>query len=399
MSGRVDLGRVAHARRRGQCTKMASSNSVSEKFKSKKPLNDRWKWTEEKTDMFLVHVKAYKRQKLGEGIEWDSDKIVLLEHVRKNLGEKWPDDFGGRETSTPEMSVEDMTKDEYQKFSENLKMEKDLIGVGYRRVANKYKTLKRTYIKDCKEGLRSGAGQLTAKYWHDCHELWGGSASTTPLDFGMDTSSSVSEDQPTNLGDEDTTEQQTNTTVEDNDEVSDFDDGTSDLSSRSTSSETSRKTKGKKRAFQSATKLIDCKREKLQKKLTQEGKQDILLQHSQKQMDIQQAMLEAMNKKDEGLDAAIKSMAESAGLLTRTLAMGMQFMFNGMQPSSAGHQFGFPPGQHQTNQMNTSGQFAFHIPAQVQPPSTSTHSSQQNQAMYQGEGSSAEFQFIDYGND
>lgn len=82
--------------------------------------------------MFWLHIKAYKRQKLVEGIEWDSDKIILLEHVRKNLGEKWTDDFGGHETSTLEMSVEDMTKDEYQKFSENLKMEKDSIRVRYR---------------------------------------------------------------------------------------------------------------------------------------------------------------------------------------------------------------------------------------------------------------------------
>ena len=48
--------------------------------------------------------------------------------------------------------------------------------------------LKRGYIKDCKDNLRSGSGQLNKKYWQECHELWGGgSAGTEPLDFGMET--------------------------------------------------------------------------------------------------------------------------------------------------------------------------------------------------------------------
>ena len=121
ISGCVDLGWVAHAHRRESAPRWHHQIALN-----------CWKWTEEKTDMFWLHIKAYERQKLVEGIEWDSDKIVLLEHVRKNLGEKWTDDFDGHETSTLEMSVEEMTKDEYQKFSENLKMEKDLLRVRYR---------------------------------------------------------------------------------------------------------------------------------------------------------------------------------------------------------------------------------------------------------------------------
>ena len=109
-------------------------------------------------------------------------------------------------------------------------------------------------------------------------------------------------------------------------------------------------------------------------------------------------MLEAM-KKDEGLDTAIKSMAESAALLTKTLASGMQFMFSGMQPT-AGHvpsqpsfnsnPFGFPPTPHQTSRMNAGENFASHDLAQ----SSSNHSAYQGQT---DEGLSAGFQFINYG--
>ena len=41
-----------------------------------------------------------------------------------------------------------MTKEEYKEFTEVATRVKEVISVGYRRVYNKYKTLKRTYIKD-----------------------------------------------------------------------------------------------------------------------------------------------------------------------------------------------------------------------------------------------------------
>ena len=41
-------------------------------------------------DVFI----SYKRQKLGEEVEWDSDKVVLFEHLRSALAEQWPEDFG-----------------------------------------------------------------------------------------------------------------------------------------------------------------------------------------------------------------------------------------------------------------------------------------------------------------
>ena len=99
-------------RRRSYQTKMARvpANSSSKR-------KDHWTWNEEKTDAFLFAVKNYKRQKLGEGFEWDSDKVVLLEYVRKKLGERWPDDFGRSEAPIPDKPFQDMTKEEYKQFA------------------------------------------------------------------------------------------------------------------------------------------------------------------------------------------------------------------------------------------------------------------------------------------
>ena len=89
--------------------------------------------------MFFLAVRNYKRQKLGKGIKWDSDKVLLWEHIRKSLGEKRETDFGKAEPSSPMKPLPDMTKDEYLSYVQEVKEEKEVISKGLTRVKNKYK--------------------------------------------------------------------------------------------------------------------------------------------------------------------------------------------------------------------------------------------------------------------
>ena len=106
-----------------------------------------------------------RRQKLGEGVEWDSGNVALLESVSKNLGDGWTDEIGKSDASDTEKPIQEMRKEEYQRSTENLEKKEEAIAIGYRRVSKKYKILRRFYVKDSKDGLRSGAGQPTKKYW------------------------------------------------------------------------------------------------------------------------------------------------------------------------------------------------------------------------------------------
>ena len=151
--------------------------------------------------------------------------------------------------------------------------------------------LKRSYNNDCKDNLRSGSGQLNKKYWHECHELWlgEGSAGTEPLDFGMETLSTEtaqSEAETGSVDKEETPEISVN--IQD-----DSDDGDSrsapSVSSNTSCSESGAKS-SRKRAQKSTKTFVDNKRKILQKKLTQEGTQDILLQHLQRQLKLQQPL-------------------------------------------------------------------------------------------------------------
>ena len=117
----------------------------------------------------------------------------------------------------------------------------------------------------------------------------GGSDGTEPLDFGMETLSTEtaqSEAETGSVDKEETPEISVN--IQD-----DSDDGDSrsapSVSSNTSCSESGAKS-SRKRAQKSTKTFVDNKRKKLQKKLTQEGTQDILLQHLQRQLKLQQPL-------------------------------------------------------------------------------------------------------------
>ena len=118
----------------------------------------------------------------------------------------------------------------------------------------------------------------------------GVSAGTEPLDFGMETLSTEtaqSEAETGSVDKEETPEISVNT-------QDDSDDGDSrsapSVSSNTSCSESGAKS-SRKRAQKSTKTFVDNKRKKLQKKLTQEGTQGILLQHLQRQLKLQQPII------------------------------------------------------------------------------------------------------------
>ena len=118
----------------------------------------------------------------------------------------------------------------------------------------------------------------------------GVSAGTEPRDFGMETFSTEtaqSEAETGSVDKEETPEISVNT-------QDDSDDGDSrsapSVSSNTSCSESGAKS-SRKRAQKSTKTFVDNKRKKLQKKLTQEGTQDILLQHLQRQLKLQQPII------------------------------------------------------------------------------------------------------------
>ena len=56
-------------------------------------------------------LRTFKRQEHGEGFEWDSNKDIMWEHIRKSLAEKWETDLGKAEPSSPMKQLADKSKE------------------------------------------------------------------------------------------------------------------------------------------------------------------------------------------------------------------------------------------------------------------------------------------------
>ena len=91
---------------------------------------------------------------LGEGMEWDSDtvvvqKIVVQEHLWVKMANEYPNDFCKPAVTEPNENIDDTTKEEYQKYALSLKAEKESIRLESSQISNELKSLKQSYVKDC----------------------------------------------------------------------------------------------------------------------------------------------------------------------------------------------------------------------------------------------------------
>lgn len=86
---------------------------------------------------------------------------------------KLPDDFKTR------------SKEEQAKAKHRVKESKDMITKGQKRVMEKVKEIRQSFSKAVVSGSRSGSGKLVYEFYDKLITLWGGSAGTEPLSYGV----------------------------------------------------------------------------------------------------------------------------------------------------------------------------------------------------------------------
>ena len=70
-----------------------------------------------------------------------------------------------------------------------IKEENDKIRKGHTRIQEKIKDIRQGFSKAVIAGTRSGSGQIVVKHYDKLIKIWGGSASTEPLPFGVNAES------------------------------------------------------------------------------------------------------------------------------------------------------------------------------------------------------------------
>ena len=88
--------------------------------------------------------------------------------------------------------MKEMSKEEYKAYKAIHYKEAEMIRKGYNRIKEKVKNIRQDYSKAVVSGTRSGSGKIVIEHYDDLATIWGGSHSTEPLPFGVDSTATFS---------------------------------------------------------------------------------------------------------------------------------------------------------------------------------------------------------------
>ena len=232
----------------------------------------KFKWTIKMVDDLLHALGEFKANMEYRNVDFNADKAKQYEAVRKAMARKYSsgdvDLFGPEETTAISEDVEESQRKE---LVEKVKSEKALIK----------KELRQKFSNAVTTGSRSGSGKLVMEFYDVMVKIWGGSPSTEPLSFGVE--SSVARDHEKQLGEENAS------------------DTSSDLSFQAdhspqggeTSSEQLRSLK-RSRSSSPVVQLIDNKRKHMERHLSSAKRDQILLDEAREDNKSRKDLAESM---------------------------------------------------------------------------------------------------------
>ena len=139
----------------------------------------KFKWNDEMVRELLDSLREFKATMEFNNFDFNADKPRQYEEVRRILSKKYseqPELFGPDSNAAP---------DEKNKV---------FVKTGYKRVMEKIKALRQKFSHAVTAGSRSGSGKLVLEFYDDLVNIWGGSASTKPLQYGRESSSNDAAD-------------------------------------------------------------------------------------------------------------------------------------------------------------------------------------------------------------
>eukprot|EP00794_Sanderia_malayensis_P002803 gene2803-3243_t len=277
----------------------------------------RWRWNDEKIESLIFCLYDYKIKKDYEGKDMEADLVRLYEDVRQMMASMYPPEkFGPEEISKISEGLDDHEKFKRERF---IAEEKRLIKVGYGRVKGRVKTVRQNFKKAVTEGTRSGSGKLLIRNWDRLVMIWGGCPSVTKI--GGAVSSIAAENSGYVSDDESETEEASATDVEpqENREETEQEIPCSkkrnECSSASTSSTDDQTPK--------RTKLTDNKRAKLEKPLSSQQRDQIMVQVAKDELEIKKRNTVILEQSAKGMEKMVETMAQSINGLGQQLGNGL----------------------------------------------------------------------------
>lgn len=262
----------------------------------------KFRWTADMVAALIKAIKQYKTEMEFKNLDFNADKQKQYEEVRLILAKDYDVCYFGVHHSKHEAGL----------------TEKDIdsIKVGHKRIMEKTKELRQKFSHSVTTGSRSGSGKLVMEFYDDLKTIWGGSASTNPLPFGIDNHDHEKSNHPVdNVTDDYDDTSDASLTFSDSRNVSTDQDLTHDLITSpepecEVASENIDRSK-KKRKNDAVIKLIDNKRKNLEKGLSARERDNILLRESKEESLFRKELCDTLRESNAAFANAVNSMGSA----------------------------------------------------------------------------------------
>ena len=195
----------------------------------------------------------------------------------------------------------------------------------------KVKEIRQNFWKAVVSGSRSSSGKIVYEFYDKLITLWGGSAGTEPLSYGVGGVDLVEDTEATGGPLED-------------EEIQSLDLENAGLSASSSelgtssSNEIDSVTHTRKQKVNCVPKLIDSKRKHLEKKLTAAQRDELLIKEAKEDGLFRKELAEAMQESTESFSRSIESVSKAMTDLGAGVCRSIEMLSQALQPTVRAHE-------------------------------------------------------------
>ena len=303
-----------------------------------------FKWTPKMIEDLITSVESYKSAMEFKNLDFDADKSAQYVYVREAMAKIYQETdesfFGPVKAPLLPQNINELSKiqqvDERKKFkkkTETFKRAKN-------RIMEKTKEIRQAFSKAVISGSRSGSGKVVFEHYDNLVKVWGGSATSKPLNYGISSSCSTivpeieaSDDEDSNNFDGKESKENVDTSTH------------HPTSSEDETDDNSQVHLLRKRKVENVVpKLIDNKRKHLEKSLSAAQRDQILVNDMKRDAEFRHNLVEIMRESNENFANSIKEISKSMADLSKGLCNSMQLLSHTLASQVSPPQF---PMQHQ----------------------------------------------------
>ena len=193
---RDDIFNSVHASNPCVHVKMAELHKIRERSTGGKKANKvekkaqrkNFRWETDMIEHLIDCLLDYKSSMMYKNLDFDADKPMQYRKLRLAMATIYEEDisvFGPLALTPLPSNFEQLSKEDKAKAKLLQKKSKELIDKGIKQIMEKVKEIRQNFAKAVVAGNRSGSGKIVYEFYEKLILIWGGSANTKSLPYGV----------------------------------------------------------------------------------------------------------------------------------------------------------------------------------------------------------------------